>query len=56
MTQSDPYYEGEKLKIRDLGTIAANRKLNLIRINLSEFLKSGTLFSCMALNLNYKNR
>lgn len=55
MKRSDPYYEGERQKNRRLEDIAIDNGFEVSFFNLSEFLKSGALLSCMIMHLNRKS-
>ncbi len=55
MKTSDKYYSDEKQKNRTLEDIAARYAFELSFFNLSEFLKSGALLSCMVMHLNRKS-
>ena len=48
-------YPYERSKIQILEEICAKRKLTPVFFNLSEFLKSGAMLSCMIMHLNHKN-
>jgi N-dimethylarginine dimethylaminohydrolase len=52
---TDEYYEEEKRKNRKLEDIASQYAFELSFFNLSEFLKSGALLSCMVMHLNRKS-
>ena len=53
LSKTDELYYGEKQKITALERICANEGLEPAFFNLSEYMKSGALLSCMVLNLNY---
>lgn len=55
MKSTDEYYEEEKHKNRSLEDIASQFAFELSFFNLSEFLKSGALLSCMVMHLNRKS-
>jgi hypothetical protein len=55
MKPSDPYYNEEKHKNRTLEDIAARLGFELSLFNLSEYLKSGALLSCMVMHLNHRS-
>ena len=46
-------YDGEKHKITTLEKICYNEGLEPIIFNISEFMKSGAMLSCMIMHLNY---
>lgn len=48
-------YAYEKQKVKTLEEICEKLRLNAVFFNLSEFLKSGAMLSCMIMHLNYKN-
>lgn len=52
---TDEYYQEEKQKNRKLEDIAAKHAFELCFFNLSEFLKSGALLSCMVMHLNRRS-
>ncbi|WP_455209086.1 dimethylarginine dimethylaminohydrolase family protein [Kaarinaea lacus] len=52
MKNTDEYYDEEKQKNRKLEDIATQFAFELCFFNLSEFLKSGALLSCMVMHLN----
>ena len=53
MTRADENYEGEKHKIESLEKICFNEGLEPVFFNLSEYMKSGAMLSCMMMHLNY---
>ena len=53
MTRADENYEGEKAKIESLEKICFNEGLEPVFFNLSEYMKSGAMLSCMVMHLNY---
>lgn len=55
MKRSNPYYENERQKNRLLEDIAAKYAFEIAFFNLSEFLKSGALLSCMVMHLNRRS-
>ena len=55
MKYNDEYYEEEKQKNRKLEDIATRFAFEVSFFNLSEFLKSGALLSCMVMHLNRKS-
>lgn len=55
MKYNDEYYEDEKQKNRKLEDIATRFAFEVSFFNLSEFLKSGALLSCMVMHLNRKS-
>ena len=48
-------YNYEKHKIATLEDICSNEALEPILFNLSEYMKSGAMLSCMVMNLNYNS-
>jgi arginine dihydrolase len=55
MKRSDEYYESERQKNRILEDIAVEHGFEVAFFNISEFLKSGALLSCMVMHLNRKS-
>lgn len=55
MKRTDEYYEEERNKNRALEDIGTNYAFEVSFFNLSEFLKSGALLSCMVMHLNRKS-
>ena len=55
MKHTDEYYAEEKEKNRKLEEIAIEHAFEVSFFNLSEFLKSGALLSCMVMHLNRKS-
>lgn len=55
MKRSDKYYEDERRKNRALEDIAVNNAFEVAFFNISEFMKSGALLSCMVMHLNRKS-
>ena len=53
MTREDENYEGEKHKIETLEKLCFNEGLEPVLFNLSEYMKSGAMLSCMMMHLNY---
>jgi N-dimethylarginine dimethylaminohydrolase len=53
MKKSHEYYEGEKHKIKTLERICSDAGMEPAIFNLSEYMKSGALLSCMVMHLNY---
>ncbi|MDB4343190.1 arginine deiminase-related protein [bacterium] len=53
MTRADENYEPEKAKINTLEKICFNEGLEPVFFNLSEYMKSGAMLSCMMMHLNY---
>jgi len=53
MTRADENYEAEKHKINTLEKICFNEGLEPVFFNLSEYMKSGAMLSCMMMHLNY---
>ncbi len=51
--KTDQYYDDEKHKNRSLEDIANQYAFELCFFNLSEYLKSGALLSCMVMHLNH---
>ena len=52
MKKTDEYYEGEKHKIESLEKICSNAGMEPVIFNLSEYMKSGAMLSCMVMHLN----
>lgn len=52
LKKSHEYYEGEKHKIESLEKICANEGMEPVIFNLSEYIKSGAMLSCMVMHLN----
>jgi N-dimethylarginine dimethylaminohydrolase len=52
LKKSHEYYEGEKNKIAALEKICSNEGMEPVIFNLSEFMKSGAMLSCMVMHLN----
>lgn len=55
LSRSHEDYEYEEHKIATVETICARLGLEPVFFNLSEFLKSGAMLSCMIMHLNYEN-
>ena len=53
MTRADENYEAEKHKINTLEKICFNEGLEPVFFNISEYMKSGAMLSCMLMHLNY---
>ena len=53
LTRADENYEAEKHKINSLEKICFNEGLEPVFFNISEFMKSGVMLSCMLMHLNY---
>jgi len=53
MTRADENFEAEKAKINTLEKICFNEGLEPVFFNLSEYMKSGAMLSCMMMHLNY---
>jgi N-dimethylarginine dimethylaminohydrolase len=53
MTRADENYDAEKHKIESLEKICFNEGLEPVFFNLSEYMKSGAMLSCMMMHLNY---
>lgn len=52
LKKSHEYYEGEKHKIESLEKICSNEGMEPVIFNLSEYMKSGAMLSCMVMHLN----
>jgi N-dimethylarginine dimethylaminohydrolase len=52
LKKSDEFYEGEKHKIESLEKICSNEGMEPVIFNLSEYMKSGAMLSCMVMHLN----
>jgi N-dimethylarginine dimethylaminohydrolase len=52
LNRNDEYYESEKHKIESLEKICSKEGMEPIIFNLSEFMKSGALLSCLVMHLN----
>jgi N-dimethylarginine dimethylaminohydrolase len=52
LKKSHEYYEGEKHKIETLEKICSNAGMEPVIFNLSEYMKSGAMLSCMICSLN----
>jgi len=52
LKKSDEFYEGEKHKISSLEKICSNEGMEPVIFNLSEYMKSGAMLSCMVMHLN----
>ena len=52
LKKSHEYYEGEKHKIESLEKICSDEGMEPVIFNLSEYMKSGAMLSCMVMYLN----
>jgi N-dimethylarginine dimethylaminohydrolase len=52
LKKSHEYYEGEKNKIKTLEKICSDNGMEPVIFNLSEYMKSGAMLSCMMMHLN----
>ena len=52
LKKTDEYYEGEKHKISSLEKICSDEGMEPVIFNLSEYMKSGAMLSCMVMHLN----
>jgi N-dimethylarginine dimethylaminohydrolase len=52
LKKSHEYYEGEKHKIETLEKICGDAGMEPVIFNLSEYMKSGAMLSCMMMHLN----
>ena len=52
MKKTHEYYEAEKHKIESLEKICSDAGMEPVIFNLSEYMKSGALLSCMVIHLN----
>jgi len=52
LKKSHEYYELEKHKIETLEKICSNAGMEPVIFNLSEYMKSGAMLSCMIMSLN----
>lgn len=52
LKKTDEYYEGEKHKIESLEKICSDAGMEPVIFNLSEYMKSGAMLSCMVMHLN----
>jgi N-dimethylarginine dimethylaminohydrolase len=52
LKKSHEYYEGEKHKIESLEKICSDAGMEPVIFNLSEYMKSGAMLSCMMMHLN----
>jgi len=52
LKKSHEYYEGEKHKIATLEKICSDAGMEPVIFNLSEYMKSGAMLSCMVMHLN----
>jgi N-dimethylarginine dimethylaminohydrolase len=55
LSESDENYRYEKVKIQSLEEVCDKLRLTPVFFNLSEFMKSGAMLSCMVMHLNYHN-
>ena len=53
LTRADEQYAAEKAKIETMEQICFNEGLEPVFFNLSEYMKSGAMLSCMVMHLNY---
>lgn len=51
--KSDPWYDRERLKMDTLERISSQQGLELKRLDMAEFYKSGAALSCMVMRLNH---
>ena len=51
LKKSDEFYEGEKHKIESLEKICSDEGMEPVIFNLSEYMKSGAMLSCMVMHL-----
>ena len=54
--ETDELYQLEAAKIATLEKICSNNGMEPVCFNLSEFMKSGALLSCMVMKLNYSQQ
>jgi len=52
MKKTHEYYEGEVHKIKTLEKICGDAGMEPVIFNLSEYMKSGAMLSCMMMHLN----
>ena len=52
MKKTHEYYEGEVHKIKSLEKICSDAGMEPVIFNLSEYMKSGAMLSCMVMHLN----
>ena len=52
MKKTDQYYEGEVHKLKTLEKICSDAGMEPVVFNLSEYMKSGAMLSCMVMHLN----
>ena len=52
LKKSNEFYEGEKHKISSLEKICSDEGMEPVIFNLSEYMKSGAMLSCMVMHLN----
>ena len=55
LSESDENYRYEKVKVASLEEVCAKLGLTPVFFNLSEFMKSGAMLSCMVMHLNHRN-
>ena len=55
LAATHPDYGYERRKVKTLEEICAKRRLEPVFFNLSEFMKSGAMLSCMVMHLNHHN-
>jgi len=53
LKRTDENYDHEKNKIATLEKICAHEGMEPVIFNLSEYMKSGAMLSCMVMHLNY---
>jgi N-dimethylarginine dimethylaminohydrolase len=56
LKKTDELYQLEAAKIATLEKICSNEGMEAVCFNLSEFMKSGALLSCMIMKLNYSQQ
>jgi N-dimethylarginine dimethylaminohydrolase len=52
LKKTHEYYEGEVHKIKTLEKICSDAGMEPVIFNLSEYMKSGAMLSCMMMHLN----
>ena len=52
LKKGSEFYEGEKHKIASLEKICSDEGMEPVVFNLSEYMKSGAMLSCMVMHLN----
>jgi N-dimethylarginine dimethylaminohydrolase len=55
LSESDENYRYEKVKVQSLEEVCDKLSLTPVFFNLSEFMKSGAMLSCMVMHLNHEN-